>query len=237
VTPPSRRREDERGAAATALLVTAVLVGLTVFVFLAVPYGAAVDAKARNRTAADAAALAGATGARDTLLGSIGPRGVPHWGDLPSAAGLGYAKAEEYAARNGGQLVAYHFDTVDGTAHATVEGLDAEDRVARSSAVAQVELPRCTPLDLPEPPEPREPADPPGPPGDDDEEDGRGGGRPEDRGPRETGPPPPVDVTVDCGPVRLTFVVELDEDGAAEVTFPPGQTEAIKDVMHVRLVE
>jgi hypothetical protein len=236
VIPPSRHRRNERGAAATALLVTAVLVGLTVFVFLAVPYGAAVDAKARNRTAADAAALAGAAGARDTLLGSIGPAGVPHWSDLPSAAGLGWAKADEYASRNGGRLVSYHFDTVAGTAHATVEGLDAEGHVARSSAVAQVDLPSCTPLDLPEPPEPPgPPPGPPGPPGDGEDEGDRSGDRPDDRGP--AGPPPPVDVTVDCGPVRLAFVVEFGEDGTPEVTFPPGQTDAIRDVMDVRLVE
>jgi hypothetical protein len=230
VIPPPRHRGDERGAAATALLVTAVLVGLTIFVFLAIPYGAAVDAKARNRTAADAAALAGAVGARDTLLGSIGPAGVPHWSDLPSAAGLGWAEADEYAARNGGRLVSYHFDTVAGTAHATVEGLDAQGRVARSSAVAQVDLPRCTPLELPDPPER---PDPPGPPGEDD----RSGDPPGDRGPRDLPPPQPVDVTVDCGPVRLTFVVELGEDGTPEVTFPPGQTDAVRDVMDVRLVE
>lgn len=219
-----RHRGSERGAAATALLVTAMLVGLTIFVLLAVPYGVAVDAKARNRTAADAAAIAGATGARDAALGSLGPAGVPHWSELPSAAGLGYAQAEEYAARNGGQLVSYYFDTVDGTAHATVESLDAEGRVARSEAVAQVDSPSCDPLELPSPPG-RPGGDDPGPPQDDD------------RGPKETGPRPPEEVSVACGSQWITFSVEPGAGGGVEVSLPSGEDDALRDAMAVRLVE
>jgi hypothetical protein len=207
-----------------------VLVGLTIFVLLAVPYGVAVDAKARNRTAADAAAIAGATGARDAALGSVGPAGVPQWSELPSAAGLGYAEAEEYAARNGGQLVSYYFDTVDGTAHATVESLDAEGRVARSEAVAQVESPSCEPLDLPSPP--GRPGEGAGPGGNDP-----GDPQDDDRGPREPGRPLPEEVSVDCGSQWITFRVEPGVGGGVEVTLPPGEDDALRDVMPVRLVE
>ena len=56
----TRHPRDEEGAAASALLVAAVLVGFAIFVYMAIPFGSAVDAKAQDRTAADAAALDGA---------------------------------------------------------------------------------------------------------------------------------------------------------------------------------
>ncbi len=223
---PSRTR-DERGAAASALLVTALLVGFAAFVYLAVPFGTATDAKAQNRTAADAAALAGAEGVREDLLASIGSDGVPgSWTDLPGAAGLGQAAAAEYAELNDARLVEYWFDPVDGTAHATVEGRGFDGEPSRSSAVAQVDLPSCDALEPPEPPE--EPAD----------EDEEGAGDP-DGGPAvpesPAPPPPPVDVSVSCNGFDLVFQVRWTDTGP-EVHFPPGQLGKVRDAMQVRLI-
>ena len=224
---PGHPRTEE-GAAASALLVTAVLVGFALFVWMAIPLGSAVDAKARNRTAADAAALAGAEGVREDLLASIGSDGVPgSWSALPGAAGLGRHAAERYAAYNDARLVAYHFDPYDGTAHVEVEGQEVDGQLSRSRAVAQVDLPRCEAMDPPAPPEPPEP----------EGEDGAGDGKPDDKEPPAPPPPDPVDVSVDCGVFDLVFQVRYTPDGGLEVHFPPGQLGKIRDAMDVRLVD
>lgn len=226
---PGHPRTEE-GAAASALLVTAVLVGFAIFVYMAIPLGSAVDAKARNRTAADAAALAGAEGVREDLLASIGSDGVPgSWSDLPGAAGLGRHAAERYAAYNDARLVAYHFDPYDGTAHVEVEGQEVDGQLSRSRAVAQVDLPQCEAMDPPAPPTP--PAE--------DDVDGPGDGKPADDEPPAPPPPPadPVDVSVDCGGFDLVFQVRHTLEGDLEVHFPPGQLGKIRDAMDVRLVD
>jgi hypothetical protein len=211
---------DEQGAAATALLVTALLIGFAAFVYLAVPFGTAVDAKAKNRTAADAAALAGAEGVREDLLAAIGSDGVPgSWTDLPGAAGLGQPAAAEYAALNDGTLVEYWFDPTDGTAHATVEGRGFDGEVSRSSAVAQVDLPSCEALEPPDPPEETEEPDLEDPPATES----------------PAPPPPPVDVSVSCGDFDLVFQVRWTDTGP-EVHFPPGQLAKVREAMDVRLV-
>jgi hypothetical protein len=218
---------DEEGAAASGLLVAALLVGVSVFTYMAIPFGTAVDAKAQNRTAADAAALAGAEGVRDDLLASIGSDGVPgSWTDLAGAAGLGRSAAEQYASYNGATLVSYWFDPTDGTAHVEVEGHSVDGRPSRSSAVAQVDLPTCEALETPEASEP--PADAP--------EDPEG---PPEPGPTEppAEPPAPVDVSVSCGDFDLTFQVRYTEDDGVEVHFPPGQLQQVRDAMEVRLVD
>lgn len=223
-----RYSRNEEGAAASALLVTAVLVGVAIFTYMAIPFGAAVDAKAQDRTAADAAALAGAEGVREDLLAGLGDDGLPgSWTDLPGAAGLGRADAEAYARYNGSTLVSYFFDATDGTAHVEVEGHEVDGQLSRSSAVAQVDLPSCDPLDPPEPPAPSETADPDGPADPDAEPS-----------PSEPAPAqPPVDVTVDCDGFDLVFQVRYTEDGGLEVHFPPGQLDKIRDAMDVRLVD
>jgi hypothetical protein len=219
---------DEEGAAASALLVAAVLVGLAIFTYMAIPFGAAVDAKAQDRTAADAAALAGAEGVREDLLAGLGSAGFPSsWTDLPGAAGLGRAEAESYARYNGSTLVSYFFDPTDGTAHAEVEGHPVDGEPSRSDAVAQVDLPHCDPLDPPDPPLPSETPDPEKP-------------KDPDKPPAPTEPPPPpppVDVTVGCDGFDLVFQIRYTEDGGVEVHFPPGQLDKIRDAMDVRLVD
>jgi hypothetical protein len=204
-----------------------VLVGFAIFVYLAIPLGSAVDAKAQDRTAADAAALAGAEGVREDLLAGLGDDGLPgSWTDLPGAAGLGRSDAEQYARYNGSTLVSYFFDPTDGTAHVEVEGHEVDGQLSRSTAVAQVDLPSCDPLDPPEPPAPAgttepDPGDPEEPPA------------PTEPPP----PPPPVDVSVSCDGFDLVFQIRYPEDGGVEVHFPPGQLDKIRDAMDVRLVD
>lgn len=208
-------RRDERGVAASALLVTGVLVALGIVVYMGLPLVTAIDAKAQNRTAADAAALAGAEGVRDDLLDAIASDGVPGaWTDLADTAGFGRARAEEYAALNDAQLTEYSFFAADGTAHATVLGEGAEGRPARSAAVAQVDLPDCDPLELPQPPS----ADPSAPPVEQPPE------------------PPEVDVPLSCDGFDLTFRVRLTEAGP-QVLLPPGQLAVVREAMDVRLID
>lgn len=216
----SARRRDEEGLAASALLVTGLLVGLAMFAFWAVPFTTAIDAKAKNRTAADAAAIAGAEGVREDLLTSIAADGVPGaWTGLPGIAGLGRYPAEEYAALNDATLVSYYFDATDGTAHVQVRGRGVDGEASRSSAVAQVDLPECEEL---EPPPLDDPV-PDGPPGPD--------------GPPSGPPTDPLDVSVDCGSFALDFQVRYTEDGGIEILMPPGQVAKVRDEMDVRLVD
>ena len=219
-------RHEERGAAATALLVTALLVGLAIFVYIAVPYGTASDAKAGNRTAADAAALAGAESARDDLLAVIAADGIPGaWADVSGVSGLGGAAAAEYAGYNGARIVEYYFDASDGTASATVEGDAVQGEVPRSEAVAEVDLPVCDIPEIPTPTPTPTPTTGPGP-------------LPSDP-PTPTDPPTPdpIDLDVDCGPVDLELQVRFDEDGNPQILLPPGQLSKIEDAMDVRLID
>jgi hypothetical protein len=226
---------DEEGAAATALLVAATLIGFAIFVYMAIPFGTAVDAKARNRTAADAAALAGAEGVREDLLAGLGDAGMPSsWHDLPGVAGLGRSAAEEYARYNDATLLSYYFDASDGTAHVEVEGQEVDGQLSHSSAVAQVDLPHCEALDPPDPPSPSPtPTPTPAP----DKGDGKPGDPKPDPLPTAPPPPPaPVDLSVHCDGFDLTFQVRYTTDGGIEVHFPPGQLGKIRDAMDVRLI-
>lgn len=238
MTDASRQRRDEQGAAATALLVTAVLVGLTIFVFLAVPYGLAVDAKARNRTAADAAALAGAEGARDALLAAIGPGGVPTWGSLASPYGLGSSEAERYASLNDARLVAYSFEPANGHVDVTVEGQDVDGNPSRSRAVAQVDPLPCMGQGIPTPTPswtpPPEPTPTPTPTG----------GPDPTPSPTPTPTPVPADPPTEllqgelsCGPITLTFDFTFEGTSLVDVGFGPGQLDGLRDLMAARLVQ
>ncbi|CAN5315138.1 hypothetical protein BH18ACT9_BH18ACT9_01080 [soil metagenome] len=215
---PNISHRDEEGLAASALLVTALVLGLGIFAYMAIPFTTAIDAKAKNRTAADAAAIAGAEGVREDLLSSIGADGIPGaWTELPDVAGLGRYAAEEYARLNDASLVSYYFDATDGTAHVEVEGRGYGGEPARSSAVAQVDLPHCDALEVPEPPEPTAT---PGP------------GEPSET---PTPLPDPANVSVDCGPFNLIFKIRYTDTGV-EVLFPPGQLNTIREAMDVKLV-
>lgn len=234
------RTRDEEGAAASALLVTALLVGLGIFVYMAIPYATAVDAKAKNRSAADAAAIAGAEAAFGDLLGSLsgGPIGddlIPgSWSAVPDCAGLGYDAAGEYAHYNGATVTQYTFDCFRGEAYVEVEGRGYDGNPSRSSATAQVDPPSCDPLPTPSEALPSElPEEPPS-------------GLPEPPGPSAPAEPSPTpepaddfDFDVDCDGFELHLQFkDTDDDGSYDVFHvPPGQLDAIVAAVDARLVD
>lgn len=236
-----RRSRDEEGVAASALLVTALLVGLGMFVYMAIPYATAVDAKAKNRSAADAAAIAGAQAAFGDLLMSLsgGPIGgdlIPgSWSAVPGCAGLGYGAANGYASYNDAVLTDYVFDCGTGEATVRVEGRGYEGQPSRSTARAKVDLPSCDPM--PEPPEP-EPSEPPADPP-------TGGPSPSPGPGPSTGPSPTpepaddFDFDLDCAgfDLHLEFK-DTDGDGLYDAFHvPPGQLGDIADAVDARLVD
>lgn len=215
----------EQGAAASALLVAAVFAGLATFLFIAVPFGAASDAKAQNRTAADAAALAGAEAAKADLLAVIGSEGIPEdWTDAGIGCELGLVEAQRYARANEAELVEYCFDVASGTAHATVEGQRTQGALSRSDAVAEVDLPDCEPVDVPTPtPAPTPTATPTGQPA-----------------PTETAapaPPSPSPTTIDCDIIDLEAEVRFDDGPVPTVVVEPGSLQSLGEAMEVRLIE
>lgn len=159
---------DEEGAASSALLVLALITALAAFVMIALPYGDAADARAGSRTAADAAALAGAEQARQGVFAAIGHHGwPPGWGSLGSPpgwgapAGWGLGQASYYANANGATLIGPSgFNLATGEFTATVEGREVGDEQARSRAVARLQLPNCQSPEDPEVPELEDPEDP-----------------------------------------------------------------------------
>ncbi len=164
-------RQGDRGAAAVSLLTVGIIISLAIIAVIAIPLTQASDAKAKSRSAADAAALAGADHVRLELKEQLSLKGwLGGWGHLPILDG-GLAAAQTYAQRNDATLVQYDPPSFDNgfTAYARVEGRTVKGEVTRSEAWATFSLPDCHTKDDPEPTEP---------PPDDDEDD-------------EDEPPPP----------------------------------------------
>jgi hypothetical protein len=127
----------------SALLLLVVIVVLTLLVLVTLPLGAATDQKTRSRTAADAAALAGAHEAREEWVylrsapGAFAFPGVP---GIPAAAGGGLAG--DYAGRHQAVLTAYQLRG-DGTVYSRVRNTDETDRLdgqAESDATAALPI-------------------------------------------------------------------------------------------------
>lgn len=235
-----RRPRTEEGAAATALLLTAVTVGLVIVLYMALPYTAAVDAKAQNRTAADAAAIAGAEGALDDMLANLtgGPLDgdlIPgSWSELAGGAcgGLGYAAATQYASLNDAHVVAYEFSCVDGTARVEVEGRGFDGEPARSGAVAELgQVPSCGSLPPPPTPSPTPSETPAASPS-----------ATSSPTPSPTPEPEPAEelaLSVDCAGFDLHLQLrDTDGDGVHDsFHLPPGQLDTIADTVDVRLID
>lgn len=154
------RRGDDRGAATTALVVC-VVVAMTALLLVAVePLLRATESKGRTQTGADAAALAGAVGARDTAVGEL--PGLA-WAFRPAAltgtsatwrlsaataGGAGVTPASQYASRNGSTLTEYQHQASSDRVRVKVrlaeptgpEGVPVD---ARAQARVGVELASC----------------------------------------------------------------------------------------------
>ncbi|KQS99608.1 hypothetical protein ASG23_09590 [Cellulomonas sp. Leaf395] len=147
------------GLAATAIILTVVVGVLALLFVYVIPLLAATDKVGQTQTAADAAALAGAVGARDRAVDEIddavwdlriaalfGTRETWRFSGA-AAGGSGRLGAEQYAARNDASVESYHHDAARDRVAVDVR-LDArgpENRIVRSSGTAQVgvELASC----------------------------------------------------------------------------------------------
>ena len=145
--------------AATAIIL-AVVVGVLALLFVyVIPLLAGTDKAGQTQTAADAAALAGAVGARDRAVDEIddavwdlriaallGTRETWRFQDA-ATGGSGFGAAQQYAVRNDATLESYNHNANRDQVKADVR-LDArgpENRIVRSSGTAQVgvELGSC----------------------------------------------------------------------------------------------
>ncbi|MGF1648109.1 MAG: pilus assembly protein TadG-related protein [Kineosporiaceae bacterium] len=133
----------DRGLVPSALLLLVVVVVLTFLVLVTFPLGAATDQKTRSRTAADAAALAGAHEVREEwvlLRTAPGLLVFPAVPGMSAAAGGGLAG--DYAARHQAVLTGYRL-AGDGTVYARVRNTDDTDRLdgqAESDATAELPI-------------------------------------------------------------------------------------------------
>lgn len=164
-------QDRERGAAALSLLVMAMMISLAIVLYMVLPLATASDRKSANRTAADAAALAGAEFVRTDLENLLTTEGwLGSWSDYTPFLDFGGSAAQTYAERNGGTLVAYDFNPIGWTAHAKVESPQIREGSQKpvSEATAQLDFPDCLskPSDDPttDPPPDGEDPDPPAPP-------------------------------------------------------------------------
>ena len=138
---PRRSRDDGQVATAVMIAVTVGLVAVTTLGVLRL--GAAVDESGQARTAADAAALGGATDIRDGLVETLA--GLRSADDLLEAfpCGAGREGALELAASNGADVTSYCYDALADRVEVSVRNRASGDPatgVATASAVASVGL-------------------------------------------------------------------------------------------------
>jgi hypothetical protein len=134
---------DDRGLMPTALLLVVVLVVLALMVLITLPLGAATDQKTRSRTAADAAALAGAHQAREEWVYVRSAPGAFAFPVVPGIpASVGGSLAEDYAGRHQAVLTAYQLRG-DGTVYSRVRNTDDTEGLegqAESDATAALPI-------------------------------------------------------------------------------------------------
>lgn len=126
---------------AMAVLVAALVLAL--FAVVLVPVGAATDDRSRSRTAADAAALAGAQAMAEQWVDVVTAPGLLRFGPpltrlLP---GTGSGAAASYATANGSSVTSYGADVRRGRATVVVRSNTSplpENGSAEARAVAQV---------------------------------------------------------------------------------------------------
>jgi hypothetical protein len=194
-----QRQRDDRGQVTTALVLIVSTALLSVALLGIVLIGRGVDSKSKAQTAADAAALAGASVLTDVLPDLVGLLNSVN-DNLASHVGcdLGRAEAEDYAAKNGASLTDYCFDLASGRVSVAVRmnepvSDDVGPATARAVASTGLDLAGCgftdpSPSDDPDDPDDPEPTD----------------------GPTDGPPPPPPDssTSLDCGPLQVEFVID-----------------------------
>jgi hypothetical protein len=215
VAAAERYRSGDAGQVATAVMV-AVTVGLVAVTTLGVlRLGAAVDESGQARTAADAAALGGATDIRDGLVETLaGLRSPDDLLDL-FPCGLGSEGAVELAASNGADVTSYCYDALADRVEVSVRNRASGDPatgVATSSAAASVGLAPAQCIWDPDP------SATPSPP--------EAGGEPPDE----------ADVlTLTCGDLEVEF--EAGDRGLDLKTPPDELARAVEELFEPRLVE
>lgn len=198
---PRRPARGEQGQVTTALVIVVIVALVTLGMVGVFALARGVDEKTKAQSAADAAALAGAsalTAELPGLLGLVGSKDDIF--SLSVGCGLGQDRASTYAGRNGATLTEYCFDLGADRVTARVEmtaPVSEDVGPAKAGSVASTGLdlsdcswnddePEPTPTPTPTPTEP--PDDPPSPP---------------------PPPPPPPDIgtTLSCGPFTAHFLI------------------------------
>lgn len=211
-------RDAGQVATAVMIVVTAGLVAVTTLGVLRL--GAAVDERGQAQTAADAAALGGATDIRDGLVETLASLRSPEGFVDLFTCGLGRDGAVDLAARNRAEVTSYCYDPLSDRVEVSVENRASGDPatgVAAASAVASVGL---APAECTFEPDPS--ASPS--PGGDDAED-----------PAEPGAGDAGVVTLTCGDLVVDF--EPDGDSLRLRTSPDDLARQAEDVLEPRLVE
>lgn len=211
------REEREDGAAALSLLVMAIILSVGIVFYMVLPLATASDRKAANRTAADAAALAGADWIRNDLETLLTDKGwLGSWEDYQPFIGTGLESATDYAARNGGTLIGYSFDAGSWEAWAKVESPEVRDSGKPvSEAKAQLQFPDCTSKPADEPTTTPPPAD-------------------EDPPPEDKDPPPPG-MTLTCDGLDVDLVPVVDGD-TTRYELPGWAISSLLELATVKLV-
>ncbi len=135
------RGDDGQVVGALVLLVAFVLLALVTYVVL--PIGAASNDRARARTAADAAALAGAEELRTAWLNGPVMFGVLQFPYPPTPLpNDGRAAATAFAASNGSSVTSYDFARSSGHVHVEVRAnqTSQENQVRRATSEATAEM-------------------------------------------------------------------------------------------------
>jgi len=144
MTLKPRGQEGERGAAALALLTTGIILALGIFMVMAAPLTQASDSKARSRSAADAAALAAVEAWKIDLGDLLSSEGwLGDWDDYEGLPEGAAEAAEDYAQRNGAEVVEARRDG-PWTYYVKVRSTtSSKGKFAESEATATLDLPDC----------------------------------------------------------------------------------------------
>lgn len=136
-------RENERGAATTALLVIGIFAAVAVLFIAVLPLSSGTEKSDRAQTAADAAALAGAEKMRDEIIENLAQANPPFsLVDLIDPQ-TGRSDAQKLASNNKADLLNYHATPLAGEVRVTVEQLETMPKTeghAKARATANFDL-------------------------------------------------------------------------------------------------